>query len=191
MKIFHTSILIFFLTLNYTYSPSTRAYYTQGKNYKSVKLVGYGTDSAGGYDKPVLYLNRFDSGSTNLYLTDAFAFSKDENLKAYIIFPNEKKDKKWEITKVGFGCKDEDYDNSYDCLFLNEFKSVTSGKSLRGPEEISNKLMKSKEVVITLTDDLTSDGEDNVIRFKTKTHKNKIEKVLSSKHFSKDQELLN
>lgn len=51
--------------------------------------------------------------------------------------------------------------------------------------------MKSKEVVITLTDDLTSAGEDNVIRFKTKTHKNKIEKVLSSKHFSKDQELLN
>ena len=191
MKIFHTSVLIFFLTLNYTYSQSTRASYTQGKNYKAVQLVGYGTDSAGGYDKPILVLNRFDSGSTNLYLTNAFAFSKDENLKAYIIFPNEKKDKKWEITNVSFGCKDEDYDNAYDCLFLYEFKSVTSGKSLKGAEEISNKLMKSKEVVITLTDDLTSAGEDNVIRFKTKTHKNKIEKVLSSKHFSKDQELLN
>ena len=199
-------ITLFLVSFNYSNAQKgTTGTYTQGKDYKACTLIGYGTDREGGYDNPRMVFNKFDSGSSNFYLWDIFPFtnygsmkvaneegadSVDENLEIFFIFVDDKKNKKWELSRYSFGMEDEEYDYSYDALFIYELKNVTSGETLNR-NKIIEKLLDSKEVVITLTDDLTDRGEDNVCRFQIKKHSNKIEKVFSDKHFSKDQELLN
>ena len=205
-KIILPALILFCLSFNYSFAQkSTSAKYTQGKNYKSCVLYGYGTDKAVGYDSPRMAFNNFDSGSTNLYLYEIFPFSYygtienankegadsiDDNLEVFFIFVDEKKNKKWKLTRYAFGGKDKHYEDTYSQLFIYEIKNISTGKILN-KMQIIDKLVESKEVVITLTDDLTDRGEDNICRFQLKKHKNKIEKVFSDKHFSKDQELLN
>ena len=205
-KIIIPALLLFCLSFNYSFAQkSTSASYIQGKNYKACTLMGYGTDKAGGYDLPKMVLNNFDSGSSNLVLLDIFAFSYygtiqnanengsdslDENLEVFFVFVDDKKNKKWELTGYSFGLEDKDAPDFYNALFITQIKNISTGKTLNR-SQIIDKLIESKEVVITLTDDLTEKGEDNVCRFQLKKHKNKIEKVFSDKHFSKDQELFN
>ena len=205
-KIILPALILFCLSFNYSFAQkSTSGYYTQGKDYKSCVLYGYGTDKAGGYDRPLLAFNKFDKGSSNLYLKEIFAFSYygttqnanengsdslDENLEVFFIFSNDKKNKKWKLTKYTFGGEDKDAPDFYNNLFIYEIENISTGNTLNR-SQIIDKLIESKEVVITVTDDLTETGEDNICRFQVKKHKNKIEKVFSDKHFSKDQELLN
>ena len=205
-KIILPALILFCLSFNYSFAQkSTSATYTQGKNYKQCQLYGYGTDKAVGYDSPRMIFFQFDGGSSNLYLYEIFSFSYygtkpmqykygsdslDDNLEVFFIFVDDKKNKKWKLTRYAFGGKDKHYEDTYSQLFIYEIKNTSTGKILN-KMQIIDKLIESKEVVITLTDDLTDTGEDNVCRFQTKKHKNKIEKVFSDKHFSKDQELLN
>ena len=205
-KIILPALILFCLSFNYSFTQtSTSGNYIQGKDYKACILYGYGTDKAGGYDRPHMVFNKFDSGNSNLYIKEIFAFSYygttqnanengsdslDENLEVFFIFVDDKKNKKWKLTNYSFGGKDKDLPDFYNILFIQEIENVSTGNTLNR-SQIIDKLVKSKEVVITVTDDLTERGEDNFCRFQLKKHKNKIEKVFSDKHFSKDQELIN
>ena len=194
-KLLLCSITLFLLTLNHSFSQSknyTKGVYTQGKDYKAVKLTGYGTDYDGGYDAPVLIVNKFDKGNINIYLTEIFPFMKDENLEVTFIFPNDKKNNKWKLTKYGFGCDVEKYPGIFDCLFIGTISNISTGEILDSNIKIAEKFMDSKELVIKVSDDQSKEArEDNVCRFKIKTHRKKFKKVLSSKYFSKDEELMN
>ena len=194
-KLLLCSITLFVLTLNHSFSQSkyyTKGVYTQGKDYKTVDLTGYGTDYDGGYDAPVLAMNKFDKGKINLYLTEIFPFMKDENLEVTFIFPNDKKNNKWKLTKYGFGCDLKKYPGIFDCLFINTISNISTGEILDSNIKIAEKFMNSKELVIKVSDDDSKEmSEDNVCRFKIKTHRKKFKKVLSSKYFSKDEELMN
>ena len=194
-KLLLCSITLFVLTLNHSFSQSknyTRGNYVQGKDYKAVKLTGYGTDYDGGYDAPSLIMNKFDKGSTNIYLREIFPFMKDENLEVTFIFPNDKKNNKWELTKSSFGCEKEKFPGIFGCLFIYTITNISTGKILDSPIKIAEKFMDSKELVIKVSDDQSKEArEDNVCRFKIKTHRKKFKKVLSSKYFSKDEELMN
>ena len=194
-KLLLCSITLFVLTLNHSFSQSknyTRGEYVQGKDYKAVRLTGYGTDYDGGYDAPVLIVNKFDKGSINIYLSEIFPFMKDENLEVTFIFPNDKKNNKWELTESSFGCEKEKFPGIFGCLFIYTITNISTGETLDSPIKIAEKFMDSKELVIKVSDDQSKEArEDNVCRFKIKTHRKKFKKVLSSKYFSKDEELMN
>tara|TARA_B110000879_G_scaffold68594_1_gene96017 strand:+ start:123 stop:722 length:600 start_codon:yes stop_codon:yes gene_type:complete len=194
-KLLLSSIVLFVLTLNHSFSQSkyyTKGSYTQGKDYKSVLLTGYGTDYAGGYDAPRLIMNNFDTGSINLYLKDIFPFMKDENLEVTFVFPKDKKNNKWELTKYNFGCETEKFPGIFDCLFIISISNITTGEILDSNIRIAEKFMDSKELVIKISDDDSKETRsDNFCSFKIKTHKKKFEKVMSPKYLSKDEELMN
>ena len=190
------SIFLFLLTPSHSFSQSknyTKGNYYQGKDYKSVILTGYGTHHDGGYDAPNLRMDYLDKKEgINLYLRNIFAFMKDENLEVTFLFPNDKKNNKWELTKYSFGCEAEKNPGIFECLFIKTITNISTGEILDSNIKIAEKFMNSKELVIRLSDDMSKEmGEDNVCRFKIKTHRKKFEKVLSSKYLSKDAELMN
>ena len=194
-KLLLSSIILFVLTHNHSFSQSkyyTKGIYTQGKDYKSVGLTGYGTDYDGGYDAPKLIMNNFDGGNINLYLKDIFTFMEDQNLEVTFVFPNDKKNNKWELTKSAFGCEVEKFPGIFDCLFIYSISNISTGEILDSNIKIAEKFMDSKELVIKVSDDDSKEArEDNVCSFKVKTHKKKFKKVMSSKYLSKDEELMN
>ena len=166
--------------------------YIQGKNYKAVHLTGYGTNVSGGYDTPSLRLNKFDKGNVNLYLKDIFPFEKDENLEVIFIFQDEEKNKEWKVTRSSFGCQNEKYPSFFECFFVNEITNISTGEILDSNIKIAEKLISSNELVIKVGDDYSKEEDDsNVCRFKLKKFKKRFKKVLSSKYFSKDEELMN
>ena len=194
-KLLLCSITLFVLTLNHSFSQSknyTRGNYVQGKDYKSVSLTGYGTDYAGGYDAPVLRMDKYDKGKINIYIKDIFPFMKDENLEVTFIFPKDKKNNKWKLTESSFGGEKEKFPGIFGALFIETITNISTGETLDSPIKIAEKFMDSKELVIKVSDDQSKEArEDNVCRFKIKTHRKKFKKVLSSKYFSKDEELMN
>ena len=194
-KLLLCSITLFVLTLNNSFSQSknsTKGVYTQGKDYKAVKLIGYGTDYDGGYNAPQLVMNKFDNGRGGIYLREIFPFMKDENLEVTFVFPNDKKNNKWDVTNYSFACETEKFPGIFGCLFINTITNISTGEILDSTIKIAEKFMDSKELVIKVSDDKSKEArEDNVCRFKIKTHRKKFKKVLSSKYFSRDEELMN
>lgn len=193
MKKLSLSIFFLLVAFNFSFSQSkyfTGAKYIQGNDYKSTVLSGYGTDFNGGLNAPKLILNKFDEGSTNLYLREAFEFTKD-NSSITIIFPKEKKNNNWKISYSSFGCQDEEFEEYYDCIFIGELENISTGEVITGATAIANKFIKAEHLIFKIIDK-TGFFDNNVCSFEIKRfQRKKLNKVISDKYKSKEAELLN
>tara|TARA_B110000908_G_scaffold64624_1_gene78563 strand:+ start:254 stop:892 length:639 start_codon:yes stop_codon:yes gene_type:complete len=199
----------FCLNTNSQYTGTFGRYY-QKKDYKMTVLTGYAT---GLFSKPKIYVIKNDSDiDPYIYIEDAYTFeytfnlSKEdiedgetptENLEVFLIFKSDKKNKKWKVTASNMGGKIEKYSEkkqtnepyryAYSAYYIKELTNVDTGEKLE-KVEIIKKIAKTKELVITIKDDLS---DSNICRFQGKKHKRKIGKVLSDKYQSKNGELMN
>jgi len=187
--------VFFVLTFNYSFSQSkdyTKGKYTQGKTFKSVRLIGYGTDYSGGFDAPEMVLSKTDNSKIKLGLFEVFTFIEGENLEVTFFFPEDKKNNKWKLTKYNFMGKSKKFPGMYSVLVIESISNISTGEILDGTIKIAEKFMNSKELVIKISDDVSKKTKtDNVCSFKIKKHRKKFKKVMSSKYFSKDEELMN
>ena len=210
-------IIGFCINTNSQYK-GTRGNYYQKKDYKMVKLAGYSTAAGvftTGYvsNRPVIVVVNNDSDiDPYIYITNAHTFdytfnlSKEdiedgdtasENLKVFFIFKSDKKNKKWEVTDWSMIGKIEKYSDkketnepytyAYRSLQFKELTNIDTGEKLDALG-IIKKIAKTKEVLITIKDELS---DINICRFQGKKMKRWIGRVLSDKYKSKDGELLN
>ena len=199
----------FCLSTNSQYTGTIGRYY-QKKDYKMTVLTGYAT---GVFSEPKIFVVKKDSDvDPYIFIKDAYTFeytsnlSKEdieygdtptENLEVFLIFKSDKKNKKWKVTKFDMGGKmekysekkqtNESYTTAYNNYYFEELTNVDTDEKLGGLE-IIKKIAKTKELVITIKDDLS---DINICRFQGKRHKKKIGKVLSDKYQSKNGELMN
>lgn len=217
-KLFTLLLIIgFCININSQYK-GTRGSYYQKKDYKMVQLVGYSTAAGvftTGYvsNRPVMVFIKNDSDvDPYIYITNAHTFdftynlSKEdiedgdtpsENLKVFFIFKSDKKNKKWEVTDWSMLGKIEKYSDkketnepytyAYRSLQFKELTNIDTGEKLDALG-IIKKIAKTKEVLITIKDELS---DINICRFQGKKMKRWIGRVLSDKYKSIQEELLN
>ena len=199
----------FCLSTNSQYTGTFGRYY-QKKDYKMTVLTGYAT---GDFSKPEIWVVKKDNDvDPYIFIKNAYTFeytfnlskediedgeSPTENLEVFLIFKSDKKNKKWKVTDWEMNHKFEKYSDKkqtnepytygYRSFSFNEITNVDTGEKLDGVE-IIKKIAKTKELVITIKDDLS---DANICRFQGKKHKKKIGKVLSDKYQSKNGELMN
>ena len=217
-KLFTLLLIIGFCINTNSQYKGTRGSYYQKKDYKMVQLEGYSTAAGvftTGYvsNRPVMVFTKYDSDvDPYIYITNAHTFdftynlSKEDiedgdtatdNLKVFFIFKSDKKNKKWEVTDWSMLGKIEKYSDkketnepytyAYRSLQFNELTNIDTGEKLDALG-IIKKIAKTKEVLITIKDELS---DINICRFQGKKMKRWIGRVLSDKYKSIQEELLN